>query len=131
MRGNLDHLEELVGELRDVIEPLGRPFDPRVFAVALYLARGAVAHTALELDVHLEYDTLRRFRRARGDAVLLLSVDVEDVVEPTGRSLLFGSLVLVYVQFVDKIEAAMGCLVGFVVKVQQDRPATRLELATH
>ena len=38
--GDLDHLEELVGELRDVLEPLGRPFGPRVFAVALYLAWG-------------------------------------------------------------------------------------------
>ena len=35
-----DHLEELVGELRDVLEPLGRPFGPSVFAVALYLALG-------------------------------------------------------------------------------------------
>ena len=34
-------------------------------------------------------------------------------------------------QFLDKIESTMGCVVGFVVKVQQDRPATRFELATH
>ena len=47
LRGNLGHLKELVGELRDVLEPLGRPFDPRAFAVALYLARGAIAQTVL------------------------------------------------------------------------------------
>ena len=82
LRGNLDHLEELVGELRDVLEPLGRPFGPRVFAVSLYLARGAVAQTVLELDVHVVYGALIRYRRARGDVVLLLRVDVEDVVEP-------------------------------------------------
>ena len=63
--------------------------------------------------------------------VLLLCVDVEDVVEPTGRSLLFGSVVLVHVQLLDEIEAALGCLVGFLVEVQQDRPAARPELATH
>ena len=55
LRGDLGHLEELVGELRDVLEPLGRPFCPSVFAVALYLTRGAVAQTVLELDVHAIY----------------------------------------------------------------------------
>ena len=86
LRGNLYHLEELVGELRDVLEPLGRPFGPRVFAVALYLARGAVAQTALELDVHVVCGALIRYRRARGDAVLLLRVNVEDVVGPRRES---------------------------------------------
>ena len=76
LRGNLDHLEELVGELRDVLEPLGRPFGPRVFAVVLYLARGAIAKTVLELGVHVVYDALIRYRRARGDVVFLLRVDV-------------------------------------------------------
>ena len=93
LRGNLDHLEELVGELRDVLEPLGRPFGPRVFAVAVYLARGAVAQTVLQLDVHAVYGALIRYCRARGDAVLLLRVDVEYVVEPTRGSLQFGSVV--------------------------------------
>ena len=69
-------------ELRDVLEPLGRPFDPRAFAVALYLARGAIARTVLELDVQVVYGALMRYCRARGDAALLLRVDVEDVVEP-------------------------------------------------
>ena len=31
----LDHLEEIVGELRVDVEPLSRPFGPRVFAVPL------------------------------------------------------------------------------------------------
>ena len=62
--GNLDHPEELVGELRDVLEPLGRPFGPSVFAVALYLAWGAVAQTVLELDVHVIYGILIRYGRA-------------------------------------------------------------------
>jgi len=56
--------KELVGELRDVLEPLGRPFDPRVLAVALYLTGGTVAQTVLELDVHVIYDALMRYRRA-------------------------------------------------------------------
>ncbi|MFM7984200.1 MAG: hypothetical protein ACKPKO_33245 [Candidatus Fonsibacter sp.] len=43
LRGDLDHLKELVGELLDVLEPLGRPFGPSVFAVSLYLTRGEVA----------------------------------------------------------------------------------------
>ena len=43
LRGDLDHLKELVGELQDVIEPLGRHLGPRVFAVVLYLACGAIA----------------------------------------------------------------------------------------
>ena len=128
---SLDHLEELVGALRDVLEPLGRPLGPRVFAVFLYLARGAVAHTVRELDVHVVYGALIRYCRARGDAVLLLHVDVEDVVEPTGGGLLLGSAVLVHAMFLDEIESAMGCLVRLLVKVQKDRPATRLELTTH
>ena len=64
MRGNLDHLEELVGELRGVLEPIGRRFGPRLFAVVLYLAWGAVAQTAIELDVHVVCGTLIRYGRA-------------------------------------------------------------------
>jgi len=71
------------------------------------------------------------YRRAGDDVALLLRVGVEDVMGPIRGNLLFGSVDPVHVQFLDEIEAAMGCLVGFVVKVQQDRPATRLELATH
>ena len=64
MRGSLAHLEELVEELRDVLEPLGRPFGPSVLALALYLAGGAVAQTVLELDVHVVGDALVRYRCA-------------------------------------------------------------------
>ena len=63
--------------------------------------------------------------------ILLLGIDVEYVMKPAGGGLLFGSVVLVHVQFLDEIESAMGCLARLVVKVQQDRPTTRLELATH
>ena len=59
-----DHLEELVGELWDVLEPLGRPWCPSVIAVSLYLARGAIAQTVIELDVHVVFDALVRYRRA-------------------------------------------------------------------
>ena len=38
---------------------------------------------------------------------------------------------MVNVQLADQIEAALGRVVGLVVKVQQDRPAARLELTTH
>ena len=107
MRGSLDHLEGLVGDLRDVLEPLGRPFGPRVFAVILYLARGAIAQTVLELDVHVVDGALIRYRRARGYLILLLGVDVEYVMEPPGGSLVFWSVVLVHVQFLDKIEGAL------------------------
>ncbi len=61
-RGAPDHLEELVGELWDVVEPLRRLFGPRVFAVVLDLARGAVAQTAIELDVRVVFDALVRDR---------------------------------------------------------------------
>ena len=40
------------------------PFVPCVFAVVLYLARGAVAQAVLELDVHIVGDALIRYRRA-------------------------------------------------------------------
>ncbi len=63
--------------------------------------------------------------------ILLLRVSVEDVVISAGGSRLFWSIVLVHVQLDNEIEAAMGCLVGLVVEVQQDRPTTRSELATH
>jgi len=127
----LDHLEELVGEPWDVFEPLHRTFGPRVFAVALYLARGAVAQAALELDVHVVFDALVCNRRARGAMLFLLRVDVEDVVISAGGGRLFRGVVLVHVQLIDEIEAALGGLVGLVVEVQQDRPTTRPELATH
>jgi len=58
------------GSFRDVLEPLGRPFGPRVFAVVLYLALGAVAQTVLELDVHVVYGALIRYRGARGDLIV-------------------------------------------------------------
>ena len=63
--------------------------------------------------------------------LLLLGIDVEYVVETFGGSLLFGSVVLVHVQFLLEIESALGCVVGFFVEVQQDRPTTRFELLTH
>ena len=63
--------------------------------------------------------------------LLLLGIYVEDVMETLGGSLLCGSVVLVHVQLLDETESTLGCVVGFVVKVQQDRPATRFELATH
>ena len=87
----LGHLEELVGEPRDVAGPLNRPCGPRVFAVALYLARGAVAQAVLELDVHVVFDAVVRYRRARSDVLFLLRVDVEDVVEPPGGVFCFGA----------------------------------------
>ena len=132
MRGDLDRLKELVGKLRDVLEPLvGRPFGPSVFAVALDVAWGALAQTVLELEVLVVYGALVRGCRTRGDVVLVLRVGVIDAVETLGGSLLIGSVVLVHVQFLGEIESAMGCLVRLVVKVQQDRPRTRLEFAAH
>ena len=59
-------------------------------AVVLYLARGAVAQTVLELVIHVVYGALIRYCRARGDAVLLLRVDLEDVVEPAGGVFCLG-----------------------------------------
>ncbi|MFM7980424.1 MAG: hypothetical protein ACKPKO_14010, partial [Candidatus Fonsibacter sp.] len=38
---------------------------------------------------------------------------------------------MVHVQLLDEIESAMGCVVGFVVKVEQGRPTTRFELKTN
>ena len=70
------------GELRDGAEPSLRHLGPRVFAVALDVARGAVAQTVLELDVHVVFDALVCDRGLGGDLILLLGVDVEDVVEP-------------------------------------------------
>jgi len=63
--------------------------------------------------------------------LLLLRIDVEYVMEPPGGSLLFGGVVLVHVQFLGENESALGRLVVLVVKVQQYRPTTRFELATH
>ena len=51
---------------------------------------GAIAYTALGLDVHVVFGALVCDHRARGDMLFLLRVDVEDVVEPPGR----GSTVL-------------------------------------
>ena len=53
-----------LGSFGTFFEPFNRPFGPRVFAVVLYLARGAVAQTVLELDVHVIHDALIRYRRA-------------------------------------------------------------------
>ena len=91
---------------------------PRVFAVILYLARGAVAQTVLELDVHVVCGALIRYGRAGCCLILLLGVDVESVMEPPGGSLLFGSVVLVHGQFLDEFESAIGCLFRLVVEVQ-------------
>jgi len=63
--------------------------------------------------------------------LLLLRIDAKYVVEPAGGSLLFGGVVLVHGQFIGKIESALGCVVGFVIKVQQYIPTTWFELATH
>ena len=60
-----------------------------------------------------------------------MGIDVEYVMKPAGGGLLFGSVVLVHVQFLGEIETALGCVVGFVVEVHQDLPATRFELVTH
>ena len=93
---------------------------------------GAVAQTVLELDVHVIYGVLIRYGRARGDVILLLGIDVEYVMMPTGGGLLFGSVVLVHVQYLlGENDSALGYVVGFVVEVQQDRPATRFELVPH
>jgi hypothetical protein len=49
--------------------------------------------------------------------LLLLRIDVEYVMEPPGGSLLFGSVILVHVQYLDEIESATGCLFRLVVEV--------------
>ena len=55
--------EELVGELLDIAEPRRRPLGPCIFAVALDVARRAVALTESELDVHVVFEALVCDRR--------------------------------------------------------------------
>ena len=45
-------------------------------------------------------------------------VYVEDVVIPPGGGLLGRGVVLIHVQIVDKIDAALGCVIGFVVQAE-------------
>ncbi len=85
--------------------------------MSLYLARRAVAHTALEPDVHVVLGAPVCDRSLGRNLILLLRVNVEYVAISAGRGRLGRGVVVFHVQLVGKIDAPLGCVVRLVVKV--------------